>query len=159
MGLVTYSAEPIPTAVMKGLFEAVWDSRINDEIPQPSFIEVTNEEQRMALMEEGQNYSGDFVVFRFSPIGMNEKLQDAWGYKQTETQVTAEIHTVHSRQRLYDLFQELRRITHNYVHESDTTGYQVLIFETFLEKSDIQQNLFEAEMRFRMYSSGVVLDT
>jgi len=150
---ITYSAEPIPTTLFKAMLDSEWDTRTGIEIPEPTFYEAVSEEQRIHLKNEG-----DLVVIRADARGETERLRDSWKYKDTEYLITLELHTIESRQRLFDLFQEIRRIIHNNLHDEATTGFQICIYESFTEKTTEEQNYWNAEIRVRLSSVGETLD-
>ncbi len=151
--VVAYSAETIPSALLKTLLETYWDTRQNDEIPLPVVVEVTSEEQMQDL-----NNQGDRIIIRSDTAGEREQLRDSWKYKDTTVTYILTLQTVESRQRLYDLKQEIRRLMHVYMHNKTLTGFQALIYDSFLEKSDLAQNFYEADIRIRLVSVGCEVD-
>ena len=150
---VVYAAEKLPTNKIKSMLDTYWDTRTGGEIPEPQFLEVVTDEPAYNLTNDG-----DTIVIRPDTRGETERLRDSWNYKDTEYVITLELHTAASRQRLYDLKAEVRRLCHVYKHNKTVTGYQVLIYESFVEYSDIENQIWEGEIKLRLQTVGEVLD-
>ena len=98
-------AEPIPVDILLADLDSQWNA---SNVVEPTFIEVTgaNEPARFNLN------TGDFIIgspgspaFLETPIGN-------WKYVRREYNIELAIHTKTSRQKLYDIMAEVRRICH-----------------------------------------------
>ena len=71
--------------------------------------------------------------------------------------VTLEIYTNTSRQRLYDLMREVRRICHSRIHS--LTNFQRIRFVNFNESTDSQVNLWTGTIQIELVNNSVSLET
>ena len=117
-------AEPIPVDILLADLDSQWNA---SNVTEPIFIEVTgaNEPARFNLNR------GDFIIgspgspaFLETPIGN-------WKFVRREYNIELAIHTKDSRQRLYDIMAEIRRICHARRHSF--TQFQRVQFQQFSE--------------------------
>ena len=71
--------------------------------------------------------------------------------------VELEVFTLTSRQRLYNLMREVRRIMHARRHS--LTNFQRQIFTTFNEEVGEQANIWTGTIQIQLENNGVLLET
>ena len=80
-----------------------------------------------------------------------------WKYGNRVYNVELDIYTLNSRQRLYNLMQEIRRITHNRKHS--LTNFQRQQFMGFSEEVSEQANMWFGTVSIELVNNAVLLDT
>ena len=120
---------------------------------KPAFIEVTgaNEPMRFDL-----NVNDHFVGRAGSPAIEEEPIGN-WKYGNRTYNLELEVYTLTSRQRLYDLMRELRRICHARIHS--LTNFQRLRFVNFQELTQEQANVWAGTINITLENSAVLLET
>ena len=71
--------------------------------------------------------------------------------------ITLEIYTNTSRQRLYDVMREIRRICHARIHS--LTNFQRIQFMDFNEQTNAQANLWAGTVSVQLVNSAITLET
>ena len=71
--------------------------------------------------------------------------------------ITLEIFTNTSRQRLYDVMREVRRICHARIHS--LTNFQRIRFVTFNESTDSQANIWTGVVSVELVNNSIALET
>ena len=146
--------EPIPVNEFITDLEGQWTfSNVSGTSKKPGFIEVNgaNEPLRYNLNVNDQiiGRAGN-PTLQENPIG-NFKFGDRIYY------VALEIYTNTSRQRLYDLMREVRRICHARIHS--LTNFQRIRFVNFNESTDAQVNLWNGIIQIELVNNSVSLET
>ena len=143
-------AEPIPVDILLADLDSQWNS---SNVTEPIFIEVTgaNEPARFNLNR------GDFVIgspgspaFLETPIGN-------WKYVRRQYNIELAIHTRSSRQRLYDIMAEIRRICHARRHSF--TQFQRVQFQQFTEDIGDQVNVWMGNVTIQFVNEDVLAET
>ena len=142
-------AAPIPVDILLSDLDTQWNS---SNVAEPIFIEVTgaNEPARFNLNR------GDFIIgspgspaFLETPIGN-------WKYVRREYNIELAIHTKESRQRLYDIMAEVRRICHARRHSF--TQFQRVQFQQFSEDITEQVNVWTGEISIQFVNEDVLAE-
>ena len=142
--------EPIPVDILLADLDSQWNS---SNVTEPIFIEVTgaNEPARFNLNR------GDFVIgspgspaFLETPIGN-------WKYVRRQYNIELAIHTRSSRQRLYDIMAEIRRICHARRHSF--TQFQRVQFQQFTEDIGDQVNVWMGNVTIQFVNEDVLAET
>ena len=146
--------EPVPVTDLLTDIEGQWTfSNVSGTSKKPGFIEVNgaNEPLRYNLNVNDQiiGRAGN-PTLQENPIG-NFKFGDRIYY------VALEIYTNTSRQRLYDLMREVRRICHARIHS--LTNFQRIRFVNFNESTDAQVNLWNGIIQIELVNNSVSLET
>ena len=146
--------EPVPVTDLLTDIEGQWTfSNVSGTSKKPGFIEVNgaNEPLRYNLNVNDQiiGRAGN-PTLQENPIG-NYKFGDRIYY------VALEIYTNVSRQRLYDLMREVRRICHARIHS--LTNFQRIRFVNFNESTDAQVNLWNGIIQIELVNNSVSLET
>jgi len=146
--------EPVPVTDLLTDIESQWTfSNVSGTSKKPGFIEVNgaSEPLRYNLNVNDQiiGRAGN-PTLQENPIG-NFKFGDRIYY------VALEIYTNTSRQRLYDLMREVRRICHSRIHS--LTNFQRIRFVNFNESTDTQVNLWNGIIQIELVNNSVSLET
>ena len=146
--------EPVPVTDLLTDIEGQWTfSNVSGTSKKPGFIEVNgaSEPLRYNLNVNDQiiGRAGN-PTLQENPIG-NYKFGDRIYY------VALEIYTNTSRQRLYDLMREVRRICHARIHS--LTNFQRIRFVNFNESTDAQVNLWNGIIQIELVNNSVSLET
>jgi|TARA_A100001391_G_C5029488_1_gene267971 hypothetical protein len=146
--------EPVPVTDLLTDIEGQWTfSNVSGTSKKPGFIEVNgaSEPLRYNLNVNDQiiGRAGN-PTLQENPIG-NFKFGDRIYY------VALEIYTNTSRQRLYDLMREVRRICHARIHS--LTNFQRIRFVNFNESTDNQVNLWTGTIQIELVNNSVSLET
>ena len=144
---MTYTKENIPTTTILELLEDNWDEN-QGEIPKPQLEEATSVEPRINIALEGT----DLVIIRLEDSGIQEKWRSNYFYYDVIVNLRLELFTQTSRQRLYDMMQEIRRVMRSKKH--NITGYQLGRYNSFSELTNEQLNIWGGILRISLESAG-----
>ena len=146
--------EPVPVTDLIADIEGQWTfSNVSGTSKKPGFIEVNgaSEPLRYNLNVNDQIVArAGTPTLQETPIG-NYKFGDRVYF------VTLEIYTNTSRQRLYDLMREVRRICHSRIHS--LTNFQRIQFMDFNELTNAQANLWAGTVSVQLVNSAITLET
>ena len=146
--------EPVPVTDLIADIEGQWTfSNVSGTSKKPGFIEVNgaSEPLRYNLNVNDQIVArAGTPTLQETPIG-NYKFGDRVYF------VSLELYTNTSRQRLYDLMREVRRICHARVHS--LTNFQRIRFVNFNESNDSQVNLWTGTIQIELVNNSVSLET
>ena len=145
----TYSAEARAQEAFKDFLEENWDERLNNEVPKPQFV-APNEEIKMNLK------MGDVCAVRVETPGLQDTQRGNWTYKDVKIPVLITIYTMKSRQRLWDLKQEITRICYHFKHDMDE--FQLVRMVSFMESTDDTARVWEGDIRVSLESNGVYVE-
>ena len=120
---------------------------------KPAFITVNaaNEPIRFDLNV------GDQVVGRTGSPAMDETPIGNWKYGNRTYNIEIELFTLDSRQRLFNLMQEIRRICHARKHS--LTNFQRQQFISFNEETSEQVNIWTGTIEIALENTAVLLET
>ena len=142
-------AEPIPATAVESILNTEWSA---GNVTKPSLIDVNNtvDAPRINL------YLGDYVIIVADMPTMREEPIGNWLYAHQTYQVTLELYTKSSRQRLYNLMREIRRVIHAKIH--DLTGFMRVKFDNFVEDADSQQNLWIGRVTLELTNNAILMN-
>jgi hypothetical protein len=142
--------EPIPIDAIMTDLNSQWNA---SNVAKPTLITVnkTNDPIRYDLNR------GDMLIGRTGTPSFDEQPIGNWKYGNRAYNVEIEIWTLNSRQRLYNLMQEVRRICHARMHS--LTNFQRQEFIDFNEEVSDQVNLWTGTLGIQLQNNGVLLDT
>ena len=142
--------EPIPIDAIMTDLNSQWNA---SNVTKPTLITVnkTNDPIRYDLNR------GDMLIGRTGTPSFDEQPIGNWKYGNRAYNIEIELWTLNSRQRLYNLMQEVRRITHNRMHS--LTNFQRQEFIDFNEEVADQVNLWTGSLGIQLQNNGVLLDT
>ena len=142
--------EVMPSKVIKDMLDAQWNS---NNVAEPEYIDVNDGNAPMRVDFKNKDYviiSSDSPTEEENPIGN-------WTYGSRTGRVLLELYTSNSRQRLYNLKQEIRRVTHNQMHA--LSQFQRIQYVNFVEMTDIAQRLWIGRISISFVSDAVLLET
>ena len=142
--------EPIPIDAIMTDLNSQWNA---SNVTKPTLITVnkTNDPIRYDLNR------GDMLIGRTGTPSFDEQPIGNWKYGNRAYNVEIELWTLNSRQRLYNLMQEVRRICHARMHS--LTNFQRQEFIDFNEEVSDQVNLWTGTLGIQLQNNGVLLDT
>jgi hypothetical protein len=130
------------------------DSQWNaSNVTKPTFIKVNaaNEPLRFDLNV------GDHLIGRIGTPSFIEQPIGNWKYGNRVYNIEVEIFTLNSRQRLFNLMQEIRRICHKRMHS--LTNFQRQQFLNFSEQTSEQVNIWTGTVAIQLVNNAVLLET
>jgi len=130
------------------------DSQWNaSNVTKPTFIKVNaaNEPLRFDLNV------GDHLIGRIGTPSFIEQPIGNWKYGNRTYNIEIEVFTLTSRQRLFNLMQEVRRICHARMHS--LTNFQRQQFQSFNEETSDQVNIWTGTVTIQLVNNAVLLET
>jgi len=142
--------EPIPIDDIFTDLDSQWNA---SNVTKPSFITVNaaNEPLRFDLNV------GDHLIGRTGSPAMEEIPIGNWKYGNRSYNIEIELFTLNSRQRLFNLMQEIRRICHARKHS--LTNFQRQQFLNFMEETSDQVNIWTGTVDITLQNNAVLLET
>jgi len=142
--------EPVAVSDIVTDLDGQWNA---SNVTKPTLITVNaaNEPIRFDLN------AGDHLVARTGSSAFEETPIGNWKYGNRTYGVEIELFTLENRQRLYNLMQEVRRITHNRMHS--LTNFQRQQFLSFTEETGEQVNMWTGKVQLQLVNNAVLLDT
>ena len=146
--------EPLPIKDFLTDLEGQWTfSNVAGTSAKPAFIEVTGSGEPMRF----DLNVNDHVIGRAGNPAMDEYPIGNWVYGNRSYNIELEIYTLNSRQRLYDLMRELRRVCHSRKHS--LTNFQRLQFTSFNEQTTEQARVWSGTASIQLINNAVLLET
>ena len=142
--------EPIPIDAIITDLDSQWNA---SNVTKPSFITVNGANQPLRF----DLNVGDHIIGKTGSPAFSEEPIGNWKYGNRTYGVELEVYTLTSRQRLYNLMQEIRRITHNRKHS--LTNFQRQQFVNFSEDVSEQVNIWTGTIEIELENNAVLLDT
>jgi hypothetical protein len=146
--------EPVPINEFLVDVEDQWTySNISGATTKPAFVEVTGDDEPMRF---NLNVNDHFVGRAGSPA-LEETPIGNWKYGNRTYSLEIEVFTLTSRQRLYDLMREIRRICHARKHS--LTNFQRQQFVNFQELTQEHANVWAGTVSITLENNAVLLET
>jgi len=146
--------EPVPINEFLVDVENQWAySNVAGTSAKPAFVEVTGDDEPMRF---NLNVNDHFVGRAGSPA-LEETPIGNWKYGNRTYSLEIEVYTLTSRQRLYDLMREMRRICHARKHA--LTNFQRQQFVNFQELTQEQANIWAGTVSINLENNAVLLET
>jgi len=143
--------EPLPIKDFLDELEAQWNS---SNVAEPKFIEVTGATSDPLRFNLNV---GDVVFGRAGDPALEETPIGNWTYGNRVYNLGLEVYTRVSRQRLYDLVKEVRRICHARMHS--LTSFQRIQFGAFTESTQEQVNIWTGAITIKLENNAILLET
>lgn len=138
--------EPVPGEIFRDLLEQEW---IETEVcPRPKIVIVND----LAAAQQWNLRLADLVVVDANRL-QEEQRGFRYEYKDIEVPVALDISSADSRQRLYNVMAECRRIVYRWMMAA--RPYQQLYWDGFTDTSDGSKNVWTGTATFRATSRGV----
>ena len=141
---------PVPVCLLKTEVSGQWNA---SNVAAPSFIEVNVSAQSLRYDLNVK----DALLFRAGSPTLSEEPIGNWQYVNRVYNVDLELSTQISRQRLYNMVQEIRRICYDRRHSM--TDFQRLQFEGFNETTQNQANIWVGTVSIQLVNNGVQAST
>ena len=143
-------SEPLPAKEVLDTLDLYWYAT---NVIEPEFTEVTGagEPLRLDLNKK------DHVVGRMGTPAMEEQPIGNYKYGNRTYNVELELYTLRDRQRLYDIFREIRRLIHVKMHS--LTNFQRMKFVNFNEQTQEQVNIWVGSISIQLENKAVLLET
>ena len=150
MGGILMPSEPLPA---KEVLDKLYTNWYATNVAEPEFTEVTGvgEPFRLDLNKK------DHVVGKVGSPAMEEQPIGNYKYGNRTYNVELEIYTLQNRQRLYDIFREIRRLIHEQMHS--LTNFQRMKFMNFNEQTQDQVNICVGTISIQLEKRAVLLET
>ena len=100
---------------------------------------------------------GDVLFGRAGDPAIEETPIGNWTYGNRVYNISLEVYTNTSRQRLYDIVKEVRRICHARIHS--LTSFQRIIFAAFSEDTQEQVNIWTGSITIQLENNAILLET
>ena len=142
---------PVPVALLKTEVSGQWNA---SNVAAPTFIEVNVSAQSLRYDLNVK----DALLFRAgTPSITEEPLGNRWEFVNRVYNVELELSTQISRQRLYNMVQEVRRIC--YARRHSMTNFQRIQFEGFNELTQEQANIWVGTVSIQLVNNAVQAST
>ena len=140
---------PVPVALLKTEISGQWNA---SNVAAPTFIEVNVSAQSLRYDLNVK----DALLFRAgTPSITEEPVGNRWEFVNRVYNVELELSTQVSRQRLYNMVQEIRRIC--YARRHSMTNFQRVQFEGFNELTQEQANIWAGTVSIQLVKSNTGL--
>ena len=136
---------PVPVSLLKTEVSAQWDT---DNVAAPNFIEVNVSAQSLRYDLNVK----DALLFRAGSPTIAEEPIGNWQFVNRVYNVELELSTQVSRQRLYNMVQEIRRICYSRRHSM--SDFQRLQFEGFNEVTQNQANIWVGTVSIQLVNNA-----
>ena len=142
--------EPVPVTDVLAELDTNWDA---SNVTKPVLVEMAGTD---AITRLDLN-RGDYVIARPGSPTLEEIPLGNWKYINRTYNVTIELQTRVSRQRLYDLMAEIRKVCH--VRRHSMTSFQRLQFINFNEEVGEQVNVWMGTIEVQVVNENVLAET
>ncbi len=139
-------SEPVPPEIIRDLIKDKWKTDLQHPRPE---VHVMNDTEYPG---QGNLRISDWVIVDMSSMDESQR-GFTYQFKDIEIPIAIEIHTVVSRQRLYDVMAEVRRII--YANHVATRPYQMIYWDSFSEDSEGMHRYWKGTCQIRLTSLGV----
>ena len=142
--------EPIPIDDIMTDINSQWDAG-NVTKPTLTTVNGANQPFRFDLNV------GDHLIGRTGSPALVETPIGNRKYGNRVFNIEIELYTLTSRQRLYNLMREVRKIIHARMHS--LTNFQRQTFQDFSEEVSEQANIWTGTISIQLENNGVLLET
>ena len=146
--------EPIAVTEFITDLESQWThTNVSGAGKKPGFIEVTGASEPMRY---NLNVN-DQIIARSTGPALQEVPIGNRKFGNRIYNITLEIYTQDSRQRLYNVMAEIRRICHSRIHS--LTNFQRIQFMDFNEQTNAQANVWVGTVSVQLVNNAITLET
>lgn len=151
---MTYSAQTEPLSLLQGVFEDDWEDS-EGRLPKPKFY-IWNETPKKRLSIDKM----DIVTLQYeSPEYQQEWEGATHEYYNERFFISVRIKSAKSRQRMMDIFGEVRRICFANQHNYSRIGWKTLEVTGMRESPDSKRLNWEFEMSLMLEHLGKPVTT
>ena len=140
-------AEPIAVTDILSELNTQWNA---SNVTKPQLVELNGPEGVFRI----DLNRADYIIGQPGSPTMEETPIGNWKFVDRTYSVTLTVHTRDSRQRLYDLMREVRKICH--VRRHEMTNFQRLQFLNFNEDTTEQANVWTGTVTVQMVNQKVL---
>ena len=148
---MAYIEEPVPPEVIESILKSDWDP-LGGTTPQPAIINANVAEEAYARINLRQ---ADHLIIRTDVSGETEELRASYKFRDVRYKVEIQLLTMKNRQRLYNLKKVVRKVLYGRMHDTTTTGYQLIRYESFVESVQEQLNVWMGTITVSFESTGI----
>lgn len=142
--------EPIPIDAVMTDLDGQWNA---SNVTKPSLTTVNGANQPFRF----DLNAGDHVIGRTASPALSETPIGNRKYGNRVYNIELELYTLTSRQRLYNLMQEIRKVVHARMHS--LTNFQRQTFQNFTEEVAEQAHIWTGTITIQLENNGVLLET
>ena len=142
-------AEPIAVTDILSELNTQWNA---SNVTNPQLVELNGPEGVFRI----DLNRADYIIGQPGSPTMEEPPIGNWKFVDRTYSVTLTVHTRDSRQRLYDLMREVRKICH--VRRHEMTNFQRLQFLNFNEDTTEQANVWTGTVTVQMVNQNVLAE-
>ena len=142
-------AEPIAVTDILSELNTQWNA---SNVTKPQLVELNGPE---GIFRIDLNRA-DYIIGQPGSPTMEETPIGNWKFVDRTYSVTLTVHTRDSRQRLYNLMREVRKICH--VRRHEMTNFQRLQFLNFNEDTTEQANVWTGTVSVQMVNQNVLAE-
>ena len=142
-------AEPIAVTDILSELNTQWNA---SNVTKPQLVELNGPEGVFRI----DLNRADYIIGQPGSPTMEETPIGNWKFVDRTYSVTLTVHTRDSRQRLYDLMREVRKICH--VRRHEMTNFQRLQFLNFNEDTTEQANVWTGTVSVQMVNQNVLAE-
>lgn len=141
----------IPVNDVQSMLDTNWNTQ-NGVLPEPNYLIVNSgtEPIRYDLNR------GDYIIIKTGVPSENEMPIGTWIYATRIWPIVVEIATKNSRQRLWNMKDEIRRICHSQMHS--LTNFQRVQYKQFSEMVEDQQLVWHGRVEIELQSAAVLME-
>ena len=143
--------EAIPVSNVISELDSQWNA---SNVTKPVLIELNSGTSTAIRIDLNR---GDYLIGQAGTPTLDETTIGNWSYVSRTYSVILELQTRVSRQRLYDLMAEVRRICHARRHSM--TNFQRVQFEGFYELTQEQANIWAGTVSIQLVNNAVQAST
>ena len=142
--------EPVPVTEVLSELDTNWNA---SNVTKPQLVELAGTD---AITRLDLN-RGDYLIARPGSPTLDEVPVGNWKYINRTYNVIVELQTRESRQRLYDLMAEVRKICH--VRRHSMTNFHRLQFVNFNEEVGEQVNVWIGTIELQTVNENILAET
>ena len=143
-------AEPVAVTYILSELDGQWNA---SNVTKPQIIEMNGASAPTRI----DLNRGDVLIGQPGSPTMEEIPLGNWKYVNRNYGVSIELSTKTSRQRLYDLMREIRRICH--ARRNSLTNFQLIQFISFEEEVGEELNVWNGIVEIAAVNTNVLAET
>ena len=143
-------SEPVAATAIVAELNDTWNG---DNVTKPQILELTGATDALRV----DLNRGDYIIVKAGSPTFEETPLGNWKYVNRVYNIAIDLQTKISRQRLYDLMREIRRICHVQRHSMD--DFQRLQFQNFDETVGEAANVWIGTAQLQTVNDNVLAET